>query len=79
MSDKQAIDCEEALKRLFEYIDHELNGHRHEEMEDHLSRCRSCYSRMEFETRLQRHLKSAARQTAPGELQNKIKNLIRKL
>jgi anti-sigma factor (TIGR02949 family) len=79
MSDKKTIDCEEALKRLFEYIDHELNGHRHEEMEDHLAKCRSCYSRLEFEKRLKNHLQGATRQKAPEELQSKIKHLIRKL
>jgi len=79
MSDIKTIDCEEALKRLFEYIDHELHGHRHDEMEDHLSKCRSCYSRLEFEKRLHHHLKSAAKTEAPEELQGKIINLIRKL
>ncbi|MCI0506514.1 MAG: zf-HC2 domain-containing protein [Gammaproteobacteria bacterium] len=78
-SDKNTIDCEEALKRLFEYIDHELHGRRHEEMEDHMSKCRSCYSRLEFEKRLQQHLKNATEQKAPQELQNKIKKLIHKL
>ncbi|HEY5602805.1 MAG TPA: zf-HC2 domain-containing protein [Gammaproteobacteria bacterium] len=78
-SDKKTIDCEEALKRLFDYIDHELHGHRHEEMADHLSKCRSCYSRLEFEKRLQLHLKGATEQKAPEELQNKIKMLFRKL
>jgi anti-sigma factor (TIGR02949 family) len=77
--DKNTIDCEEALKRLFEYIDHELHGRRHEQMEEHLSKCRSCYSRMEFEKRLQQHLKSATDQKAPQDLQNKIKKLIHKL
>ena len=79
MNDKKTIDCEEALKRLFEYIDQELNAHKHEEMEDHLSKCRSCYSRLEFEKRLKQHLQGAAKQKAPDELQGKIKNLIRKL
>ena len=79
MTEKKTIDCEEALARLFEYIDHELNGHRHDEMEDHLSKCRSCYSRLEFEKKLHQHLKSATEQKAPEELQSKIKNLIHKL
>lgn len=79
MNDKKTIDCEEALNRLFEYIDHELHGHRHDEMEDHLAKCRSCYSRLEFEKRLKNHLQGAARQKAPDELQSKIKHLIRKL
>jgi hypothetical protein len=34
---------------------------------------------MEFEKRLQQHLKSATDQKAPQDLQNKIKKLIHKL
>lgn len=79
MSDIKPIDCEEALKRLFDYIDRELHGHRHDEMEEHLSKCRSCYSRLEFEKRLQLHLRNATAAKAPDELQRKVKDLIRKL
>ena len=79
MSEDKVIDCEEALARLFEYIDHELNpGHNHE-MDEHLSRCRSCYSRLEFEKRLHGHLQEAVKERAPDELQNKMKDLIKKL
>lgn len=79
MNDIKPINCEEALKRLFEYIDHELHSHQHDEMEEHLSRCRSCYSRLEFEKRLHQHLKDATQKKAPEELHNKVKSIIRKL
>lgn len=79
MSEAMKIDCEEALKRMFEYIDHELHAVRHEEMEKHLAACRSCYSRLEFEQHLRRHIKGAAGGKAPEQLQTKIKDLIRKL
>ena len=79
MSDRQPIDCEEALKRLFEYIDDELDGHKHKEMDDHLSKCLSCYSRHEFEQKLRQHLKQATGEQAPDGLHEKIANLIRKL
>ncbi len=79
MSENHPIDCEEALKRLFEYIDRELDGHKHEEMDDHLSRCRSCYSRLEFEKKLRQHLKQATDEKAPDALHSKIAKLIHKL
>jgi len=79
MNDKKMIDCEEALKRLFEYIDLELNDHKHDEMEEHLSKCRSCYSRLEFEKKLQQHVKGVAEEKAPEQLHSKVRNLIRKL
>jgi anti-sigma factor (TIGR02949 family) len=79
MTKENTIDCEEALSRLFEFIDHELNPVHNHEMDEHMSRCRSCYSRLEFEKRLREHLKGATQEKAPDELHNKVKNLIKKL
>jgi len=79
MSKEEMIDCEEALSRLFEFIDHELNPVHNDEMDEHMSRCRSCYSRLEFEKRLREHLQDAAQEKASDELHNKVKCLIKKL
>src|SRR5439155_24359279 len=51
MNQARVIDCEEALRRLFEYLDAELHGELEREMAQHLERCRSCFSRVEFEKR----------------------------
>jgi hypothetical protein len=48
-------------------------------MDDHLSRCRSCYSRLEFEQKLQQYLKQATGEKATDMLHDKITKLIRKL
>lgn len=79
MSEEREISCEEALKRMFEYIDRELHATRHDEMERHLAACRSCYSRLEFEQRLQQHIRKAGREMASDALQARIRYLIRKL
>lgn len=50
------IDCEEALRRLAEFLDHELDATPGAEVERHLEACRSCYSRAEFERRLKDRL-----------------------
>jgi hypothetical protein len=49
MSDTDDVGCEEALKRLVEFVDHELPGSEHDSVEQHLRICRNCCSRMEFE------------------------------
>jgi anti-sigma factor (TIGR02949 family) len=54
----QPIDCEQALSRIFELIDHELKGTEREAMEQHLHTCKSCFSRVEFERRLKAKLKA---------------------
>ena len=79
MSKEDIIDCEEALSRLFEFIDHELNPIHNHQMDEHMSRCRSCYSRLEFEKRLREHLQEAVQKKASDELQDKVKSLIKKL
>jgi anti-sigma factor (TIGR02949 family) len=69
------ISCEEALKNLLEQLDHELGEEQAETMDHHLSTCRSCYSRMEFEKRLKLHLREAGQQDVPDSLKNRITKL----
>ena len=76
MNDTDNIGCEEALRRLFDYLDHELDEHAHSEMEHHLSRCRSCFSRTEFERRLKQRLRETSDAQAPPRLQARVKRLL---
>ena len=78
MSDIKEIGCEEALRRLFEYLDRELEGARHAEMEQHLHTCRACYSRAEFEKRLKGRLGALGEEPAPPEFAQHIKTLLRR-
>ena len=43
------MNCEEALKRLFEVVDKEVTQADKEEILKHLEHCRHCMSRFEFE------------------------------
>lgn len=76
MDDDKLISCEEAMKRLFEFLDNELDDHRHDEMEKHISHCRSCYSRSQFEKRLKQRLGEIGHHKASERLHNRIKQLI---
>lgn len=74
------IDCEEAIRRLATYLDRELDAEAAAEVEAHLERCRSCFSRAEFERRLRERL----RQEMGGapvtpEFQARVRDLIRGL
>lgn len=70
------IDCEEALRRLFEYVDAELADEHRREMDDHLERCRSCFSRVEFERRLKSHLAALGAVDVPPKFERRIRLLI---
>ncbi len=79
MKSKETISCEEALKQVFEYIDHALDESDHCNIEDHLSKCRSCYSRVEFERRLKEHLHDIGKEKAPDSLEDKVHQILRQV
>ena len=78
MTNKPPIDCEQALARIFEFIDHELNAGERDAMQEHLHTCKSCFSRAEFERRLKEKLTRLREETPPGA-QARIEKLIKSL
>jgi mycothiol system anti-sigma-R factor len=76
MNEVRVIDCEEALRRLFEYLDAELRGESQREMDQHLERCRSCFSRVEFEKRLKTYTAEAGREPVPSDLELRIRKVL---
>jgi mycothiol system anti-sigma-R factor len=43
------IGCEEALARVYEYLDGELDAVEHEAVRRHIEKCRQCYPYFDFE------------------------------
>jgi anti-sigma factor (TIGR02949 family) len=76
MSERDNIGCEEALRRLAEFIDGELSDSEQDNVERHLRTCRSCYSRMEFESRLKQRLSALSGDDAPAKSRDRIRKLI---
>lgn len=76
MNTIRLINCEEALRRLFDYLDHELDETRRAEMEQHLKICRGCYSRAEFEKLLKLKLAGVGAERPPVEFESRIRKLI---
>jgi anti-sigma factor (TIGR02949 family) len=76
MNEVRVIDCEEALRRLVEYLDAELRGDAQREVAQHLERCRSCFSRAEFEKRLKASTADLRREPLPADLERRIRHLI---
>ena len=74
---KHEIDCEQALKQLFEFIDRELPEDRRDEMQHHLHTCKSCFSRMEFERRLKEKVGALRDEEVPSQLGARIKGLLK--
>jgi anti-sigma factor (TIGR02949 family) len=77
MSKTDVMRCEQALKRLLEFIDRELSDSEHDSVERHLRTCRSCFSRMEFESRLKQRLSALPAEDAPSKSRDRIRKLIK--
>jgi anti-sigma factor (TIGR02949 family) len=78
MSDTHDMGCEQALKRLVEFVDHELPESEHEGVEQHLRICRNCCSRMEFESRLKERLSGLSNEDVSSTMRDHIRNLIKR-
>ncbi len=79
MISPDTIGCEEALRHLAEYLDGELAAERHGEVEAHLHRCLSCYSRAEFERRLKARLAALGNARPGPELERRVRALLAQL
>lgn len=77
MSETDDMGCERALKRLLEFIDHELSDSERDSVERHLRTCRSCFSRMEFESRLKQRLSALPAEDVPSTSRDRIRDLIK--
>ena len=78
MTKEQTVNCEQALAKIFEFIDHELNESERKAMQVHLHTCKSCFSRTEFERRLKQKLTSLRERAEPAA-KTRIEKLIKSL
>jgi anti-sigma factor (TIGR02949 family) len=72
------MSCEDVLKHLFEFLDGELDHAVEGDIEHHLKRCRSCFSRADFERRLKQKLAETGETEAPASLRARVRGLITK-
>jgi anti-sigma factor (TIGR02949 family) len=73
MSEPRRIDCHEAARQLYEYLDRELTPATEAEVRAHLAACGHCFALFEFETAYLRFLEARARsQGAPEPVRRRI-------
>lgn len=71
--------CEEAIKRLNEYLDHQLTEEERTVVIKHLEICKPCLSRFTFEENLIVSIRQKlCGMAAPQPLKDKLKSLLRK-
>lgn len=75
--DMEVIPCEEALRRVHEYLDGELDGVPAEQVRRHFDVCGRCYPHLKLESAYREAVKRAvAGQGAPPELRAKVLSLL---
>mgnify|MGYP000864310975 CR=1 FL=1 len=69
--------CQEAVRRLTEYLSKELRPEEEEAVQQHLSQCQGCFAKFHFEETLLRTIRErAAEVRAPLPLREKILGLL---
>jgi mycothiol system anti-sigma-R factor len=67
------MTCQEAVERLYDYLDKEIDKITAARIEKHLDLCRLCCDHFEFEKKMKELVqKSCIRQKAPSFLKEKI-------
>jgi len=70
------IDCREAVRRMWHYLEHELETRRAEEFEAHLETCQRCCGELEFS----RHLRTmVAEKEIPPEVPTELRTRVEAL
>lgn len=70
--------CEEAIKRLNEYLDHQLTDEERVVVMKHLEICKPCFSRFSFEQTLIVSVRAKlSKICAPQPLRDKLRGLLR--
>jgi anti-sigma factor (TIGR02949 family) len=67
-SPRAGVDCEEAVHRLYHYLDGELTPDRREVIRLHLDACHHCLEAFEFEFVLRRTIANRCREEVPPAL-----------
>ncbi len=69
--------CQEAVRRLHDYLSHELPRGEQAKVEEHLAQCDGCFAKFHFEEALLRMIRERAAQVhAPDALRAKVMSLL---
>ena len=70
------IDCREAVRRMWPFLDRSLERHPTEELEAHLEACKRCCGELEFSRELRGLVATTSSPAMPDELRDRIEQLL---
>jgi anti-sigma factor (TIGR02949 family) len=70
------VDCTEALSRLFEFLDAEIDETSGDRIREHLADCEPCLREFDIEDHLKKLVRRSCSESAPAELHVRIRQQI---
>ncbi len=70
------IDCREAVRRMWAYLDHTLERAPVEELETHLEACQRCCGELEFSRHLKEMVAATGSEALPDPLRQRLELLL---
>jgi anti-sigma factor (TIGR02949 family) len=74
---KNQINCDQALRQVFAYLDRELGERERAAMQEHMRACKGCFSRMEFERLLKGKVKALREEKASPRVSKRVRSLLK--
>ena len=71
------VNCDEAVRKLYEFLDGELTDVRRQEIAEHLDRCGPCVDVFGFESELRHVIARKCQDRVPDELVARVAHAIR--
>lgn len=70
--DAETADCQEAVQRLYDFLDGELTPERRVVIQRHLDACHDCIEAFEFEAELKLAISKGCREVVPESLRIRV-------
>ena len=74
-----AIPCSEAVRQLWDYLDHAIAPEDQERVERHLSFCRRCCGELEFAKEIRGFLASDSSEEVPSQVKERLERFVEEL
>lgn len=73
------ITCSEAVRQLWDYLDHMISAEDRERVDRHLSFCRTCCGELEFAKELRSFLASGGAQDIPPDVKERLERFVQEI
>ena len=74
-----AIPCSDAVRQLWDYLDHAIAPEDQERVERHLSFCRRCCGQLEFAKEIRGFLASGSSDEVPSQVKDRLERFVEEL